>query len=104
MNEHTVENGLPACGSCGGPAPYTITLRGEPMPACLRHLNHWRDPHSLTMEVQDEPRMFRAVCSCGRYVSEWKTTNACMGGGHRHVAAMRRTRVIPPAEKGQADA
>jgi hypothetical protein len=33
-----------SCGSCGAPAPYTITLRGKPMPACLRHLNHWRTP------------------------------------------------------------
>jgi hypothetical protein len=33
-----------ACGSCGDPAPYTITLHGEPMSVCLRHLNHWRTP------------------------------------------------------------
>jgi hypothetical protein len=32
------------CGSCGEPAPYVITLHGAPMPACLRHLNHWRTP------------------------------------------------------------
>jgi hypothetical protein len=47
------------------------------------------DVHTLTMEVQDEPRMFRSVCSCGNYVGPWKNTNACMGWGRRHVAAMR---------------
>ena len=32
------------CGSCGGPAPYTITLHGRQVPVCLRHLNHWQTP------------------------------------------------------------
>jgi hypothetical protein len=51
------------------------------------------ETHELTMEVQDSPRMFRAVCSCGNYVGPWKTTNACMGWGRRHVAAMRRRKL-----------
>lgn len=46
--------------------------------------------HVLTMETQDEPRMFRAVCSCGGFVGQWETTNACMGRGRRHIAAMKR--------------
>lgn len=32
------------CGSCGEPGLYIITLHGRPVPACLRHLNHWRTP------------------------------------------------------------
>jgi predicted GTPase len=60
-----------------------------------------KDTHTLTMEVQDEPRRFRAVCSCGGYVGAWDFTNACMGRGRRHVAAMRRrTSIIPPAKGG----
>ena len=43
--EHAVRAALAVpCGSCGEPAPYVITLRGRPVPACLRHLNHWRTP------------------------------------------------------------
>lgn len=45
--------------------------------------------HQLTMDVQDEPRMFRARCACG-WLSVWRPTNACMGNGRRHLAAMRR--------------
>lgn len=52
--------------------------------------------HTLTMEVQDEPRRFRAVCSCGNYTGAWETTNACMGRGRRHVAAMRRREQVSP--------
>lgn len=50
------------CGSCGEPGPYTITLDGEPMPACLRHLNVWRTPGpdytcpSLCVEVNHPGR------------------------------------------------
>lgn len=33
--------------------------------------------------------MFQCRCSCG-WISEWETTNAVMGRGRRHVAAMRR--------------
>lgn len=57
--------------------------------------NAEKEAHVLAMEVQDEPRMFRAVCSCGNYVGKWETTNACMGRGRRHVSAMRR--VTTPA-------
>ena len=48
--------------------------------------------HTLMMETRELPsgREFRAVCSCAKYTGPWKTTNACMGNGHRHVAAMRR--------------
>lgn len=52
--------------------------------------------HALTMEVHDEPRQFRAVCSCGAYVGAWESTNACMGRGRRHVAAMRRRASVAP--------
>lgn len=40
---HSVEKDAP-CGSCGATPTYTITLHGRPVPACLRHLNHWRTP------------------------------------------------------------
>ena len=55
------------CGSCGKPAEFTITLRGRPMPACLRHLNHWRTP----------PPDFTCPAACvesnhpGREHSDW---------------------------------
>lgn len=45
--------------------------------------------HSLDLEFQDEPRLFRARCSCG-WVSAWETTNAVMGRGRRHASAYRR--------------
>lgn len=45
--------------------------------------------HLLDMEVKDEPRMFRAVCTCG-WTSDWLTTNRCMGRGRRHVIAARK--------------
>ena len=32
------------CGSCGATPTYLITLRGQAVPACLRHLNVWRTP------------------------------------------------------------
>lgn len=58
-------------------------------------------PHELTMEVGEgviaglgEPmRGFRAVCSCG-WVGKWWTTNACMGQGRRHRAAMIRNQQV----------
>lgn len=40
---HSAERGAP-CGSCGATPTYVITLHGMPVPACLRHLNHWRTP------------------------------------------------------------
>lgn len=51
--------------------------------------------HTLRCEAKDEPREFRAVCSCG-WRSVWRSTNACMGNGRRHVAATRRK--TPPRE------
>lgn len=45
--------------------------------------------HTLRLEAKDDPREFRAVCSCG-WASIWRPTNACMGNGRRHVAATRR--------------
>lgn len=64
----SAENGLPACGSCGAPAPYTITLRGEPMPACLRHLNHWRSPVTECPDCGETGRYDRRVIVDGRGV------------------------------------
>lgn len=32
------------CGSCGEQALHFIVLDGFDVPACLRHLNHWRTP------------------------------------------------------------
>ncbi len=61
------------------------------------------EPHSLTMEVQDEPRMFRAVCSCG-FTGPWKTTNAAMGSGHRHRAQVRRRAAARDAAAHQGGA
>ena len=45
------------CGSCGAQAAYTITRNGQPVPACLRHLNHWQTPHGYG-DTSD--------CLCGR--------------------------------------
>lgn len=83
LNEQSAENDVPACGSCGAPAPYTITLRGEPMPACLRHLNHWRSPveHGYGAEPDS---------LCGRNF-------ATVRGLREHLTKARQTRVIPPA-------
>lgn len=50
--------------------------------------------HELSMETGhylNGHAAFRAVCSCG-WKGPWKTTNACMGNGRSHVAAMRRRR------------
>lgn len=32
------------CGSCGEPTKHLIRLGNKPMPACLRHTNHWMTP------------------------------------------------------------
>jgi hypothetical protein len=81
--EHTAGSDAPVCGSCGEPAPYTITLRGMPMAACLRHLNHWRSPdveHGYGVSSD---------CLCGR--------NFTTVRGLREHMTKQRARVLPPS-------
>ena len=40
---HSVEKDA-VCASCGEPSIHRIILRGQRVPVCLRHLNHWRMP------------------------------------------------------------
>lgn len=50
---------------------------------------HEQHRGTLVHRDLDTGRVFRTECACG-WTSSWRTTNACDGDHHRHVAQLRR--------------
>jgi hypothetical protein len=87
------------CGSCGEPAIHTITLRGKPMPVCLRHLNHWRTPDYVEEIVNERlEEVVRKIDSL--IASDWNGTSRAGMKVAQNAVRAAQTPAVPPEPEG----